>query len=91
MLDEHPADLAVLTRWAAYIYSAMAQATYEILEDDEGIYAEIPGFQGVWGHGATFDECRAELSGVLEDWIAIRLKDGLAIPVLSGLLTPVAA
>ena len=91
MLEEHSADLAVLTRWAAYIYSAMAQATYEILEDGEGIYAEIPGFQGVWGHGATFDECRAELLSVLEDWIAIRLKDGLDLPALPGLSPPVAA
>ena len=34
---------------------------------------------------------RAELESVLEDWIAIRLKDGLDLPVLDGLPTPVAA
>jgi predicted RNase H-like HicB family nuclease len=90
MTATHTPDLAALAQWATYVYSAMAQATYEVLEDDEGIYAEIPGFQGVWGHGATFDECRAELLSVLEDWIAFRLKGGLDLPVLPGLLTPVA-
>jgi predicted RNase H-like HicB family nuclease len=91
MSDEQAPDLATLTHWATYVYTAMAQAVYEILPDGEGIYAEVPGFQGVWGHGATFDECRAELLSVLEDWIAIRLKDGLDLPALAGLAPPAAA
>lgn len=91
MIDEQAPDLATLTHWATYVYTAMAQAVYEILPDGEGIYAEIPGFQGVWGHGATFDECRAELLSVLEDWIAIRLSTSLSLPIQPGLLTPVVA
>ena len=85
------ADLTNHARWAAYVYTAMARAVYEVLPDNEGIWAEIPGFDGVWGHGATFDACRAELLSILEDWTAIRLKDGLDLPALPGLSPPVAA
>jgi predicted RNase H-like HicB family nuclease len=84
-------DLMVRVQWAAYLYTALAHAQYEELPDDEGVYAEIPGFQGVWANAPTFDACRAELASTLEDWITVRLADGLDLPELSGLPTPVAA
>ena len=52
------------------------------------MYAEIPDFQGVWANELTFDACRAELLAVLEDWLAVHLKEGLALPVLPGIATP---
>ena len=91
MIEEQVAALDARTRWATYVYTAMARATYEVLPDDEGIYAEIPDFQGVWANEPTFDECRAELASALEDWIALRLAEGLDLPELSGVPTPVAA
>ncbi len=36
--------------FAEYIKLAMSKATYEILEDDEGFFGSIPGFQGVWAN-----------------------------------------
>ncbi len=33
-----------------YIQAAMRKAKYEILENNEGFYGEIPGFQGVYSN-----------------------------------------
>ncbi|HET6568449.1 MAG TPA: type II toxin-antitoxin system HicB family antitoxin [Rhodothermales bacterium] len=75
----------------AYIEAAMRHATYEILEDGEGYYGEIPGIQGVWANAETLEACRDELQSTLEDWILFRLHRGREIPVLYGLnLNPVA-
>ena len=66
----------------AYIQAAMRHATYEILEEDEGFYGEIPGMQGVWGSNATLEGCREALQASLEDWIVFRLRRGLEVPTL---------
>ena len=63
----------------------MARAKYEILEDDHSYYGEIPGLQGVWATAPTLEECRQELSDVLEMWLLFRLSNGLAVPVLDGI------
>jgi|GEM_PF-745640 len=46
---------------------------------------KIPGFQGVWARHATLEGCRRELREALSDWIALRLRLGLPIPVIAGL------
>ena len=69
----------------AYIQAAMRHATYEILEDNEGFYGEIPGLQGVWSNADTLEGCREELQSVLEDWILFRLRRGLEVPMVDGL------
>ena len=91
MIEEHVADLDARTHWASYLYTAMARATYEILPDGEGIYAKIPGFQGVWANEPTFDECRVELESALEDWGTLHLDEGLDLPELPGVPTPATA
>jgi len=63
-----------------YINAAMEKARYEIIEDDEPYYAEVPGLRGVWASGKTLEECRRNLSETIEGWIIIRLKKGLTIP-----------
>jgi len=63
----------------------MARAHYEILEQGEGFYGEIPGFQGVLAQGDTLEVCRDELAKTLEDWLLFRLSRQLPIPVLEGL------
>lgn len=68
-----------------YIQSAMNQAKYKILEDDEGFYGEIPGFQGVWANAETLEDCRNELAEVLEEWIFLHLSDNTPLPVVNGL------
>ena len=62
----------------------MEKAHYEILEESNTYYGNIPGFKGVWAEGKTLEECREELQEVLEEWIMIRLRRGLSLPVLKG-------
>jgi predicted RNase H-like HicB family nuclease len=47
------------------VETLLQQATVHAMAG--GVYfAEVPGLIGVWGHGATEDECLAELKTALE-------------------------
>jgi len=70
---------------AEYIDKAMEQAVYEIIEDDRTYWGEIPDLQGVWARHATLEGCRRELREAVSDWIALRLRLGLPIPVVAGI------
>jgi len=70
---------------ASYIDQAMERAIYEIIEDEGTYWGEIPGLQGVWARHATLQGCRRELREAVSDWIALRLRLGLRIPVLAGI------
>ena len=70
---------------AEYTDKAMEQAVYEIIEDEGTYWGEIPGLQGVWACHATLEGCRRELHEALSDWIALRLRLGLPIPVIAGI------
>src|SRR6266496_4656078 len=50
----------------AYIEAAISNARYEPIENGKTVYAEIPGFPGVWASGSTREESGAELRKVLE-------------------------
>lgn len=63
-----------------YVEAAMEQATYEMIDDEEPFYADIAQLPGVWATGATLEGCRRTLREVLEGWIIVRLRKGLAIP-----------
>jgi predicted RNase H-like HicB family nuclease len=67
-----------------YIQSALEKAKYEIINDEEPYYGEIPELKGVWATGTTLEECRKKLAEVIEGWIIIRLKRGLPIPSIDG-------
>jgi len=68
-----------------YIQRAMEKAHYEIIEDEEPYYGEIPDLKGVWATGKTLEECRRNLEETVEGWIIVRLQQGLALPPLDGL------
>ncbi len=68
-----------------YIRAAMHRARYEILPDDEALYGEIPGFEGVYADAATLEECREELEEVLEEWIFFRISRNLPVPDVDGI------
>lgn len=70
---------------ASYIDSAMERAVYEIIEDDGTYWGEIPGLQGVWAHHTTLRGCQRELREAVSDWIALRLRLNLPIPILAGI------
>jgi predicted RNase H-like HicB family nuclease len=67
-----------------YIQKALEQAHYEIIDDDEPYYGEIPACPGVWATGKTLEECRRNLEQVLEGWVIVRLQRGLGLPPIEG-------
>ncbi len=68
-----------------YINAALEKAKYEIIEDDEPYYGEVPGLKGVWATGKNLEECRRNLAETIEGWIILRLKKGLPIPSIGGI------
>jgi predicted RNase H-like HicB family nuclease len=58
-----------MTTLRDFLTAAMARAHYEIVEDEESYYGEIPGFQGLWATGDSPEDCRQNLMAALEDWI----------------------
>ena len=72
-----------------YIDAAMARARYEIIQDEQPFYGEVPELQGVWASGKTLEECRRNLMEVMDGWVLVRLARGLPIPPLGDVtLTP---
>ncbi len=67
-----------------YIKAAMDKATYEIIDDPEPFYGEIPELKGVWATGKTLEACRDSLMSALEDWIVFRLRTGRSIPSIGA-------
>jgi len=70
---------------ASYLEKALEQAVFEIIEDERTYWGEIPGLQGVWAKHATLIGCQRELREALSDWVALRLRLGLPIPVVAGI------
>ncbi len=69
--------------FAEYIQAALKRAEYANLED--GTYmATVEGLRGVIAIGDSIEECRQDLVGVIEGWIALRLKMGDTIPPIDG-------
>lgn len=65
-----------------YLQAALERAHYEIIDDEEPYYGEVPELVGVWATGKTLEECRKNLAEVIEGWILLRLSRGMAIPPL---------
>jgi predicted RNase H-like HicB family nuclease len=65
-----------------YIQTALEHAHYEIIEDEEPFYGEVPPLPGVWATGKTLEECRRNLAAAIEDWVLFSIAKGLSIPTL---------
>ncbi|MGC8960588.1 MAG: type II toxin-antitoxin system HicB family antitoxin [Chloroflexia bacterium] len=65
-----------------YIQAALELAHYEIIEDEEPFYGEVPPLPGVWATGKTLEECRRNLTAAIEDWVLFSVAQGLPIPPL---------
>jgi predicted RNase H-like HicB family nuclease len=63
-----------------YIHAALEKARYEIIEDDEPYYGEVPDLEGVWATGVSLEECRKNLEEVIDEWIVFRLRNRLTLP-----------
>ena len=70
-----------------YIEAALSKAKYEIIEDEEPYYGEVPGLNGVWATGKTLEECRDNLREVIDGWIVVRLRNNLPIPPIGECTT----
>ena len=68
-----------------YIESVMKRANYEIIQDEEPYYGEIPIIKGVWATGKTLEECRKNLQEALEDYIIISLERHLPLPEIDNI------
>ena len=69
-----------------YIEEALKRARYEIINDEEPYYGEVPELRGVWATGKTLEECRKNLKEAIEGWLIVSIKTGLPIPELGDLL-----
>jgi predicted RNase H-like HicB family nuclease len=62
----------------------MRHARYEILDEGEGYYGEIPECRGVFANAPTLEACRDQLAEVVEDWVLRRVSRNLDLPVIDG-------
>ena len=67
-----------------YVGEALAQATYEKLEDGSYV-GRIPPCPGIVVFGSSLRECENELRSTLEDWILVGLRLGHKLPRLAGI------
>ncbi|MBZ0169691.1 hypothetical protein MELA_01125 [Candidatus Methylomirabilis lanthanidiphila] len=65
-----------------YIQEALERARYELIEDEEPYYGEVPELPGVWATGKTLEACRRHLAEAVEDWVLLSIAKGLPIPAL---------
>ncbi len=56
----------------------MSKAVYEVIDDEQPYYGEVPDLKGVWAAGKTSEECRENLKMAIEDWMALSLRFDLA-------------
>jgi predicted RNase H-like HicB family nuclease len=67
-----------------YVHTAMRHARYEILDEGEGYYGEIPECRGVFANAPTLEACRDQLAEVVDDWVLRRVSRNLDLPVIDG-------
>jgi len=79
-----PAQTRVNSMIIQYIETALAHARYELIDDEEPYYGEIPELPGVWATGKTLEECRHNLMETIDGWIIVRLRRGLPIPPIDN-------
>jgi len=67
-----------------YVEAAIKQAEYE--RDENGmVVAQVPGADGFYAQGETFEEARENLREVIEGNIILALQLGWAIPAIEGM------
>ncbi len=66
--------VAFVSDMGQYVYSAMAKARYQVLEDGS-YYGDVFLCPGVWATGETVEECRDALQEVLVEWLVSAYED----------------
>ena len=67
-----------------YVEAAMRHAKYEVLRDQRKYYGEIPQCKGVYASAKNLEECRRQLTEVLEEWVLVRIYRHLRLPTFDG-------
>jgi len=67
-----------------YVEEALAQATYDKL-DDSTYAGRVPVCVGVIAFGNTLRECEHNLRSTLEDWILVGLKLNHPLPLVADI------
>ena len=67
-----------------YIQEGLNRARYELIDNEEPYYGEVPELSGVWASEKSLANCREKLREVIEGWLIIRFQKGLPIPALGG-------
>jgi predicted RNase H-like HicB family nuclease len=65
-----------------YINQAMANATYDKLEDGS-FFGKIPQCPGVVAFAETLYKCQQELRSSLEGWLIVKIRHGDKLPVIN--------
>jgi predicted RNase H-like HicB family nuclease len=66
---------------ADYLYEALHRARYSVVDGDI-FCGTVPGIPGVIATGATLEACRDQLAEVVEEWVLVRVSQGLSTPRL---------
>ena len=64
-----------------YVAAALDRAQYRLV-DDGTFAATVRGLRGVIATGRTLEVCRRNLAEVIEEWILVRVAQGLTVPPL---------
>jgi predicted RNase H-like HicB family nuclease len=64
-----------------YVRAALDRVLDETV-DAKTVCATVPGLPGVLATGTSLESCRADLVNVIEEWILVRVANGLRIPRL---------
>ena len=64
-----------------YVDEALRRARYDKL-DDGTFCAEVPSLRGVLALGRTLEACREARGEVVEEWVLVRVAQGLSVPPL---------
>jgi predicted RNase H-like HicB family nuclease len=67
-----------------YLTAVLESAHFEIIDDVEPYYGNIPALSGVWATGKTLEECRGNLAAALEGWVFFSIARGQELPALNG-------
>ena len=73
---------------SSYIDRALHRAQYEKVDDNE-FCATVPGLRGVIATGRTLEQCREQLAEVIEEWVLVRVAQGLSVPRIGGMTVEV--
>ncbi len=66
-----------------YVNEALHRARYSVVDGDT-FCGTVPGLPGVIATATTLEACRDQLAEVVEEWVLVRVSQGLSTPRLGS-------